>query len=99
MTSKHPTPNVVHLQAFNIEGQCVFDEKLPLRTFYDESHPVLDQADYRMSLKIVRLSGVMYDATGSISDEFEVSFDRAGLCVCEKALVTRTARLSVPGGK
>ena len=85
MIQKHKPRNSVHLTAFNSNGQQVLEERLTVHKFYEESHPVLDEADYRMSRQIVRFSGLIYDAQGEISQEFEVCFDASGLCVSDAA--------------
>ena len=82
---KRKPRNSVYLAAFKSNGQQVLEEPLPIHKFYEESHPLLDQADYRMSRQIIRLTGVIYDAQGTISQEFEVGFDAFGLCVSDAA--------------
>jgi hypothetical protein len=85
MIQMHKTRNVVHLQAFNTEGRRVFEETLTVHKFYEKPHEVLDRPDFRRAAHIVRLTGVIYDATGTVSQEFQACFDASGLCVCEAA--------------
>jgi len=85
MIQKPEVSNSVRLTAFNGRGQQVLEQCLPIHNFYEESHPVLDDPNYRMNRQIVRLSGLIYDAQGAVSQEFEVCFDASGLCVSDAA--------------
>jgi hypothetical protein len=85
MKSNHHCRNKVHLSAFDPDGKQVFVKHLQVHSFYQNSHPVLDEAQYRKSCRIVRLCGVIYDGQGAVSQEFVVCFDAAGLCICDAA--------------
>ncbi len=56
-----------------------------MNSFHEDWHPLLDDPRYRKAGGVVRLHGVMRNAQGVISQEFEVRFDEAGFCVCDAA--------------
>ena len=67
------------------DGKLLLKQDLSANSFHEDSHPVLDNPEYRKSRGIVRLCGVMRDAQGGISQEFEIRFDNAGICMCDAA--------------
>jgi hypothetical protein len=85
MTSKHPHKASVHLIAFDRQGQRVLEQELPFRQYCERTHPLLDDQGYRKIHAIARLSGVITDANGQKSEEFEVRFDDSGACLCDAA--------------
>ncbi len=85
MNLKSRTKNTVHLVAYDKDRQQIIDEFLPISTFYDDTHPVLDEPNYRRNHGIVRLTGSVHDTKGVIVQEFEVSFNASGFCECDAA--------------
>lgn len=76
---------MVRLTAYGKSGRLIQEEHLPVQVFYEKSHPALDDPSYRKNCGMVRLSGVIYSAQGTVTQEFELRFDAAGLCVCDAA--------------
>jgi hypothetical protein len=85
MKPVRPTRASVHLAAYDTAGQLLVEQDVSLREYCDRRHPLLDDPAYRKAHGIVRLSGVITDRDGSYSQEFEVRFDRSGLCVSDAA--------------
>lgn len=69
---------IVHLTAYGPDGALALEEFLPVQVFYEKSHPVLDEAAFRKARQIMRLSGIVYNNEGAVSQQFEVRFDEAG---------------------
>jgi hypothetical protein len=78
MTSNQHLRNTVCLAAYNQEEEAVLRDTLPIDKFYEHSHPLLDQPEFRKTRQIVRLRGVIHDAHGAPTQEFEVRFDASG---------------------
>src|SRR5689334_1102958 len=85
MNLKSRTRNAVHLVAYDKDGRQIVDKFLPVSTFYDETHPLLDEPGFRKIHGIVRLTGSILDTKGVIVQEFEVSFNASGFCECDAA--------------
>ena len=85
MSKKQPCKNIVQLAAYTTDGQLVLEQDLTLTRFYEDSHPVLDDPEYRKARQIVRLRGTMRNAHGAISREFDVRFDPFGRCMGDAA--------------
>ena len=85
MTAKQRQQPSVHLVAYDSAGRLVQEQDLSWREYCERSHPLLDDAAYRKTRDIVRLSGTIIDAHGQNSEEFEAQFDRAGLCIADAA--------------
>jgi hypothetical protein len=85
MSSKRKPRNRIHLAAYTGDGQQVLDECLPVHRFYEKSHAVLDEPEYRKKCRIARLRGIIYNAEGAVAQEFEVRFNASGFCVGDAA--------------
>jgi hypothetical protein len=75
----------VFLTAYDDAGQVVLEQTLTWKQYCERSHPLLDDPAYRKTRAILRLSGVVTNNRGDSSEEFEVRFDRAGLCTSDAA--------------
>jgi hypothetical protein len=87
MKPEHRSRNTVYLIGNDKDGQQVMVKHLRVHTFYENSNPLLDEPEFRKTCHIVLLRGLMYDGQGAISEDFEVRFDAAGLCVGETTRV------------
>jgi hypothetical protein len=85
MTPKRRINASVHLLAYDSAGQMVLEQDLSFQQYCERSHPLLDDQCYRKARAITRLSGVITDGNGQKSEEFEVRFDRTGICICDAA--------------
>ncbi len=84
MNQLHTNRNTVHVEAFTRDGRRVSEETMKLEAFYERSYALLDDADFRKTAEIVRVTAVFCNASGEVSDAFEVHFDDSGLPVGER---------------
>jgi hypothetical protein len=66
------------LAGFNSSGAIVFEQDLDLSHYWDESHPVIDESQFRQEKGIRRLVGKLYGSEGQLLQEFESTYDEAG---------------------
>jgi hypothetical protein len=62
------------LIGFSPEGKCVYSEIIPLHDYWDGEH-VWDSGAKIKKIRLVRLSGYLFDAKGHLLQEFESNFD------------------------
>jgi hypothetical protein len=62
------------LMGFNPEGQCVYSDILTLSDYYDTEH-IWDRSAFILELRLHRVKGFLFDAKGTLSQEFETVFD------------------------
>ncbi|HEX3623920.1 MAG TPA: hypothetical protein VH280_00690 [Verrucomicrobiae bacterium] len=80
---KQALRKLVHLIAFTQDGRQVHEQFLNVDLYYEESHPLLDEAEFRRVRKIIRICGKQFDATTAIVEEFELRYNAAGVLVRE----------------
>jgi len=66
------------LTGYNSGDTPVFEQVLDLHDYWDDLHPVIDQAEFRQGRNIRRLTGRLYGSEGQLIQEFENTFDEAG---------------------
>ena len=64
------------LIGYDPDGKCVYSEILELSDYYDGEHP-WDKSASVKRLKLQRLQGYLFDAEGTLDQEFESVFDLA----------------------
>ena len=69
---------LVSLVGYDSSGRVVFDEWLSYENYYGESHPVIDDASYRVKLGIRRVYGKVFDLDGIIDQNFENTYSADG---------------------
>lgn len=82
MSMRQELKDMVRLVAYDSTGRQVLDECLPVSDYYEGLHPIIDDDDFRRSRGIARLSGIIFDTDGSVSQQFEVRYDEAGAFRC-----------------
>jgi hypothetical protein len=80
---KRPRRKLVHLVAYQQNGRQVLEQFLDLDDYYEESHPLLDDVEFRMARKIIRIRGKHYDAASVVVEEFELRYNDAGVLIRE----------------
>ncbi len=87
MKKVRATKGIVRLIAFDLDGKKVIDENLELRSYFEDSHPLLDETSFRKEHRIARVRGTIYNRAGAILEEFKFCYDREGLSVAEATLL------------
>jgi hypothetical protein len=72
------TRDVAILLAYDANGVEVFRDRIGLFEYWDALHPVIDDQEFRSSRGITRLVGKLYESDGSITQEFENTYDLSG---------------------
>lgn len=73
------------LVGFDEHGVEVFRDRIGLFEYWEDLHPVIDDADFRSSRRVTKLSGKLYASDGSLVEEFENSYDSSGTLVSSRA--------------
>ena len=66
------------LVGFDSDEKVVFEESLDLHEYWDEEHPVIDEAAFRAKRGIRRLVGKLYGGAGNLLQQFESRYDASG---------------------
>ena len=66
------------LQGFDADGQVVVSESLALDTYWDESHPLIDSNEYRVTHGIARVDGDLFGDEGQLLQHFENRYGSTG---------------------
>ncbi len=87
MKKVRPTKGIVRLIAFDSDGKTVIDEDLELSSYFEDSHPLLDETSFRKEHRIARVRGMIYNRAGAILEEFKFRYDQDGLSIAEATLL------------
>lgn len=68
-----PPRDTAKLTGYNQHGDVVYDVRLPLHEYYDGEHP-WDSSEGLLTLKMVRMTGQLFDSRGKMTQEFESIF-------------------------
>lgn len=70
--------SIVFLAGFDENGKLVFREDLSYDDYYEGSHPVIDDNDYRAQHGIRRITGRVFDLAGNVQQDFESHYNEKG---------------------
>ena len=71
----------VLLEAFDISHNMVLEVSMPVDGYYDDSHPLIDENDFRREQGIRFVHGRIFDYAGKIDQEFRNEYDTDGVYV------------------
>jgi len=66
------------LSGYDVEDNVVITEKLSVHDYYDGSHPMIDDEEYRKANSIKYIIGLIYDLDGRLDQKFKNQYDRNG---------------------
>jgi hypothetical protein len=69
--------SVAKLVAWNDAGEIVTERKIPLDKYYENPDDLIDSGKYRKEKGIVRVTGTLHDAKGTVIQEFDNSYSVA----------------------
>jgi hypothetical protein len=78
MKDQRKRKSQARLVGFSESGALVFEQVVPLDAYWDESHPVIDDAVFRCERSIRKLVGWLYGPDGELIEEFENTYDDSG---------------------
>ena len=84
-TGKNPI-GTVRLRAFDKSHKEVSKLKLPIDDYYDNSHPLIDDDEYRRKRAIRFVHGQIFDHEGKFDQEFKNEYDSNGVYVRSKII-------------
>ena len=70
--------DVVELVGYDASGVEVFRQALSRYAYYEDLHPVIDEDNFRLERRIIRLVGRIYNDSGSLEQEFENTYSATG---------------------
>lgn len=66
------------LSAFNTRRELVLEESLAIDDYYENSHSMIDDNDFRKQYNIRFVRGCIYDYDGNLDQEFDNEYDDGG---------------------
>ncbi len=67
--------DVADLVGYNAKGKIVYKETISIHDYYDGEHP-WDDTEQILKLGLTRFHGKLYEADGSVYQEFETAFSQ-----------------------
>lgn len=62
------------LVGFNTDGDCVYSASIPVSDYWDGDHPWDDDRQVK-KLKLAKVVGFLFGASGNLLQQFESTFD------------------------
>lgn len=81
----HPRSTAI-LVAYDVSGEVVMEQEMPLDKYYDDLHPLIDESEYRRKRRIVRLHGRLFNMKRELYQEFECRSGQDGEIIDQRAL-------------
>ena len=69
---------VVVLSLFGRDSRELGQRRIPLYDWYESLHPIIDSADERLTLGVVKIMGEQYDLQGKLMVRFTNLYDDSG---------------------
>jgi hypothetical protein len=68
----------VLITAFDIRRKLISEESLSIADYYEDSHPMIDDNDFRKQRHIRFVHGCIYDYDGKLDQEFDNEYGEDG---------------------
>ncbi|WP_299469356.1 hypothetical protein [uncultured Gimesia sp.] len=77
--AKEPSPvATVLLVAFGASQNKILDISLPVDDYYCDSHPIIDDNEFRKKMGIRYIEGQIFDYEGNLDQKFKNEYDSEG---------------------